>query len=69
MEVQWPVTTKSHTGEAGASAKGKEVYSGATQPGRMLDSHLKHHLNLPAQTEGYYKYREGRTFFLIQLSF
>lgn len=35
---------KSQTHEAGAGAKRKRFYSGATQPGRTVDSHLKDQL-------------------------
>ena len=35
--------------EAGVAVKRKEVYSGATQPGRTADSHLKDHPHPPVQ--------------------
>ena len=43
MEVWLPVATKSQTCQEGVGAKSKEIYSGAAQPGRMVDSHLKAH--------------------------
>ena len=39
-----PVATKSQIHEAGVDAKRKKIYSGDTQPGRMVDSYLKDHL-------------------------
>lgn len=69
MEVWLPVATKSQTCQEGVGAKRKEIYSGAAQPGRMVDSHLKHHLPPPAQPQSSYRERRQRVFFLVQLFF
>ena len=45
-KFQLPVVTKSQTHDTDVGAKGKEVYSGAAQPGRIVDSYLKDLLNL-----------------------
>ena len=47
----------------------ERFHSGATCRGRMVDSHLKDHLNLPAPAQGSYRDREERAFVPIQLSF
>ena len=53
---------KRQTCEASARIKGKRFYSGASQSGRMVDSCLKDHLNLPAQAQGSYRDKDGRDF-------
>ena len=42
--------------------KKKVLFRCCVQPGRMMDSPLKGHLYLPAQTRGSYRDREGRAF-------
>lgn len=44
-EIQLPAIRKP-THEADASTKGKEFYSGAPQPGKIVDSYLKDDLKI-----------------------
>ena len=44
-EIQLPAIQEP-THEAGASTKGKKFYSGAPQPGKIVDSYLKDHLKI-----------------------